>query len=224
MAEHCSPSRKQRYTGSTVDPDILVVSLAAVAVVLLLGGFAAYVRHSGRKRLESLSPAFELGTTRLVGPLGNTVEGLYQGYSCRYTVRHPSQHDRGGANLRLFATSPHSWSAEVDTPGSRIFVKVGLLKDFEIGDHDLDQRLRFSGSDEGTVRSVFGVGGVRTAMQALADSENFAGVGTREGRIDVKFEPRAPELDDNPEALRARLDLVVGLVVACGYPPAYEVG
>jgi hypothetical protein len=205
-----------------MDTDILVVSLAALAVVFLLGGFAAYVRHSGRKRLDTLSPAFELGTTRLVGPLGNTVEGLYQGYTCRYTVRHPTQHDRGGANIRLFASSPHSWSAEVDTPGSRFFVKVGLLKDLEIGDHDLDQRLRFSASDESAVRSIFGVGGVRTAMHALADSENFAGVGTREGRIDVKFEPRAPELDDDPEALRARLDLAVALVVACGYPPAHR--
>ena len=57
----------------------------------------------------------------------------------------------------------------------------------------------------------------------MTDSENFEGVGVREGRIDVKFAPRAPELDDDPEALRARLDLAVALVVACGYPPAYQV-
>lgn len=223
MAVHCSPSRKQRYTGSAVNSDILVVSLAAVAVVFLLGGFAAYVWHSGQRRLESLSPAFELGTTRLVGPLGNTVEGLYRGFTCRYTVRHPSQHDRGGANLRLFVSSPHSWSAEVDSPASRLLVRIGVLKDVEIGDHDLDQRLRFSASDEGAARSIFGVGGVRTAMQALADSENFEGVATREGRIDVKFAPRSPELDDDPEALRTRLDLAVALAVACGYPPVYQV-
>ena len=39
----------------------------------------------------------------------------------------------------------------------------------------------------------------------------------------VTSEVQAPMGDDDPEALRARLDLAVALAVACGYPPVYQV-
>jgi hypothetical protein len=202
-----------------MDPEIvklaLVVALltAGLAVVLLL------LLKKGRQRAENLGVAFELGTSRPAGVLGSAVDGLYRGYSCRYQIQYASQYDRGGASLQVTASSPHQWSAEVAKPGTGMLTKIGLLKDLETGDRELDEHFRFASSDDGSLRSLFGAEAVRDAMHVLAASENFESIRVRPDRIDVKWSPRTPKLDEDAEALRARLEFVTSLVVACGYPP-----
>ena len=100
--------------------------------------------------------------------------------------------------------------------------KLGLLKDFEIGDRELDEHFRFAADEEGYLRSIFGVEAVRDAMHVLAASENFESVHVRPERVDVKWSPRMPRLDEDPETLRTRLEFVTTLMVACGYPPAHH--
>ena len=41
----------------------------------------------------------------------------------------------------------------------------------------------------------------------------------RAARADLKWSPRRPELDENPETLRRRLSAAVDLLAACGCPP-----
>jgi hypothetical protein len=201
------------------DPMILVTA-AAVGIVLAIILVVAVVKRSGRRRLESLGPAFELGTTRVVGPLGTSIEGIYRGYSCRLTIEQRSQYSPGGAALRVRATSPQQWSAHVDDIGSRLMVKVGFFKDFGIGDPDLDQRLRFSGDDESSLMSIFSTEAARTAIRSLSTTENFNSVTVRADRAEVKWTPRKPELDDNPDILRDRLEAVTEVLVATGSLPS----
>ena len=140
-----------------MDPD-LVFAAGAAALVLTVAAVAVVVlRSNGRQRLERFAPAFELGTSRLIGPFAMTVEGLYRGYTCRYTIQPASQNNPGGASVRLFITGAPRWSAEVATAGTRLMVKVGLMQDLNIGEHDLDERLRFSAEDESVLRSTFAV-------------------------------------------------------------------
>jgi len=178
-----------------------------------------YFRRSSQQRSEKLAPAFELGTTRMIGPFGTAMKGLYQGYQCRYTIEHASQYSPGGAGLRLQASSPLQWAASKTDAGGRLMVRLGLLKDFQIGDPELDQRLRFSGTDAPSLMSVFSQDRSRTAMRALANTENFSSLTVRTQRVDVKWAPRRPELDENPDVLRQRLEAVRALLEACGYPP-----
>jgi hypothetical protein len=202
-----------------VSPDDL---FAAVAVAVVLAGVAvaiAVLRSSGRKRHEKLAPAFELGTSRLVGPFGMTLEGLYRGYTCRYTLQPASQNNPGGASLRVQVAGADRWSAEVVTAGSKLMVRMGLMQDLTIGDPDLDQRLRFAAGDESVLRSTFALESVRTAFHAAAGTPNFAGVRTTDDRVEVKWAPRQPDLDEDVEVLRHRLGVAVDLVVSCGYPP-----
>jgi hypothetical protein len=200
-------------------------AVLALVVALLTGGlaFALYMLvRKGRLRTERLSIAFELGTAKSAGVLGSAVDGLYRGYSCRYQVQYPSQYDRGGASLRLMVSSPHHWSTEVAKPGTRLLTRFGLLKDLEIGDRELDEHFRFAADDEGGLRSLFATETVREAMHVLAASENFESVQVRPERVDIRWSPRMPKLDDEPEALRGRLEFVVTLVQACGYPPSHH--
>jgi hypothetical protein len=199
--------------------DPMIAALLVAGVVLAAVIVIALIRRSGRRRLDNLAPAFELGTTRLVGPFGNMIEGLYQGYTCRYTLEQRSQYSPGGATLRVSAASPHQWSASVADMGSRLMVSIGILKDFDIGDPELDQRIRFSGTDEASILTVFSTTATRSAIRALSESENFASVTVRADRVDVKWAPRKPELDDYPDPLRTRLQAVIDLLTACGYPP-----
>jgi hypothetical protein len=204
-----------------MDPDFVKLILV---VAVLTGGLALalYILvRKGRQRAEKLGVAFELGTSRPAGVLGSAVDGLYRGYSCRYQIQYASQYDRGGSSLRLMVSSPGQWTAEVTKPGTRLLTRFGLLEDFEIGDRELDEHLRFAAADEGTLRSLFGTEAVRDAMHILAASDNFESIRVRSERIDVRWSPRMPKLDEDPEALRARLDFVTALVQACGYPPAH---
>jgi hypothetical protein len=204
--------------------DTEIVKLAIV-VAVLTGGLAVallMLLKKGRQRAEKLGGAFELGTSRPAGVLASAVDGLYRGYSCRYQIQYASQYDRGGANLRLTITSPSQWTVEVAKPGTRMLAKIGFLKDFEIGDRELDEHYRFAANEEGSLRSLFATEAVRDAMHVLAASENFESVRVRPERVDVKWSPRMPRLDEEPEMLRARLEFVTTLVVACSYPPATQ--
>ena len=201
------------------------IAKLALVVAILAGGLAIalfLLLKKGRQRAEKVGVAFELGTSKPAGVLGSAVDGLYRGYSCRYQIQYPSQYDRGGANLRFAVTSPHQWSAEVAKPGTRMLAKFGLLKDFEIGDRELDEHFRFAADEEGSLRSVFGTEAVRDAIHVLTASENFESVRVRTERIDVRWSPRMPRLDEEPDTLRIRLEFVTTLVVACGYPPATQ--
>jgi len=205
-----------------MDPDILKVVIGLAALAIGLGVMASVLRARGRRRLERLGPAFELGTSRTKGFLGTVIGGLYRGYQCRLMVQYASQYDRGGAVLRVAVSSPHRWSAEISSPGVRLMVKVGLFKDFEVGDHFLDERLRFSAEDEGSLSAIFGIESVRAAMHRLVCSENFESIQTRGDRVDVKWAPRATALDEDPDVLRERLELVTEFVTACSYTPRFD--
>jgi hypothetical protein len=98
-------------------------------------------------------------------------------------------------------------------------VSVGILQDLEIGDPDLDQRLRFTAEDETGLRSLFGSDYVRTAFREVLATENFATVRCRMDRLETRWAPRSRRLDEDGEILRKRLEVVVGLATACGYMP-----
>jgi hypothetical protein len=200
-------------------------ALLALVVALLAGGlaFAVYLLfRTGQRRAERLAVAFELGTSKPAGILGSAVDGLYRGYSCRYQIQYPSQYDRGGASVRLMVTSPHQWTAEVAKPGTRLLTRFGLVKDLEIGERELDEHFRFASEDESSLRSLFATQAVRDAMHVLTGSENFESIRVRPERVDIRWSPRMPQLDEEPEALRARLEFATALVVGCGFPPAHH--
>ena len=201
------------------------IAKLALVVAVLAGGLAVVLFmlvKKGRVRAEKLGVAFELGTSKPAGVLGGAMDGLYRGYSCRYQIQYPSQYDRGGSSLRIAITSPHQWSAEVTKPGTRMLAKFGLLKDFEIGDREMDEHFRFTADEEGSLRSVFGTETVRDAMHVLTASENFESIRVRLERVDVRWSPRTPRLDEEPETLRTRLEFTKTLILACGYPPAAQ--
>ena len=202
-----------------MDAEIIKVALV---VALLTGGLVLVVVmlvRKNRQRASQLGIAFELGTARAGSFLGSAVDGLYRGYACRYQIQYASQYDRGGASLRLAVTSPHEWTAEVAKPGTQLLAKFGLLKDFEIGDRELDEHLRFAARDEHSLRSLSGSQSMRDALHALAASENFESLRVRANGVHVRWSPRAKSLDEDPEALRARLEHVAALTAALGYPP-----
>lgn len=199
--------------------DEIIVLAAGLAIVAVPVAAATVIHRIARRRRERLAPAFELGTCRGAGPLGTIVEGLYRGYSCRYAVQHASQYNPGGASVRLAATSPVAWSAQLADAGSRLMVKVGLLKDVEVGADEFDQRLRFTAEEEGALRSLVGTETVRSALGALLASPNFAAVRVRADRLEARWVPRSPSLDEDPEVLRFRLEAVVTLAGACGCSP-----
>lgn len=196
-------------------------TIFAIVIGLGLGAAGLAFWQTARKRLERLSPAFELGTCRTIGPFGSAIEGLYKGYTCRYSIQYASQYDPGGARLRINATSNTQWSAEPANTGSKLLVKFGLAKDYEIGDRVLDERFRFTAEDEGVLQTIFGTESARDAMHTLAATENFKSVGAREERIDFQWAPRNRHIDEETESLRFRLESAISLAIACNLMPRF---
>ena len=190
-----------------------IVVLAVIAVVL---------HRKAQRRAEQLGPAFELGTVRPAGPLSSGIAGLYRSYTCRYTIQYPSQYDRGGALLRIELHSPYRWSAERANVGSRVLVKIGLVTDLTIGDRELDEHFRFSADHEESLRSVFAVEKARESLHLLVADENFDSIGVRSEHMDIKWSPRNPKLDDDPDILRARLESGTAFAAVCGYSPRLD--
>lgn len=202
-----------------MNPDLGIAAVVAVVVVAGLAAALLMVSRLGRQRYERLAPAFELGTCRAVGLLGTAVEGLYRGYTCRYMIQHASQYNPGGASLRLAAGCPFAWSAHVADAGSRLMVKAGLLQDIRVADGAFGDRLRFATRDEASLRSLLGTEEVRSALERLLASPNFESVRARDDRLEARWAPRAPQLDDDPEVLRLRLDAIADLAAASGCSP-----
>jgi len=206
-----------------LEEPMVVVALAVGAAVLAIA-VVMMLRRRGRRRMETLAPAFELGTTRLGGPFGYSIEGLYQGYPCRYSIEQRSQYSPGGAALRVRAISHQQWAAGVRDAGSQLMVRIGILKDQPIGDAALDQQLRFSATDDAVIMTVFAAESARAAVRTLTGTENFNSVTVRRDRVDIKWNPRDPDLDENPDAVRTRLAATAALLAACGYPPQIGTG
>jgi hypothetical protein len=196
-----------------------IIVLAVVAAGALVALIVAVARGQAQRLFDRLAPAFELGTARRARVLPPAVEGLFQGYTCRYGIEQRSQYSPGGANLRVRVSSPLRWSASLQDAGSRLLVSVGILKDLAIGDDELDQKLRLAGSDASALTSLLGQQRTRTALRSLVETEGFASITVRTDRVDVKWTPRRPERDEDPTVLRVRLSAAVDLLAACGYPP-----
>ncbi len=203
-----------------MDSEYLELALGVAVLVTGLAVVLAILGGKSRRRADRLAPAFELGTACPTGFLGSAVAGIYRGYSCRYQIQYASQYDRGGGSVRLSVSSPHQWSAEINKPGTRLLSRFGLLQDLDVGDRELDEHLRFAASEEGELRTLFASETVLNAMHVLGASENFESIHVRADRVDVKWSPRMPKLDEDPEVLRNRLDFVSELVMASGYPPS----
>jgi len=199
--------------------DTTMMTLIAAGLLALVAIGLVFVRRHAQRLHDRLAPAFELGTTRRASTVPPAVEGLFHGYTCRYGIEQRSQYSAGGATLRIRASSPLKWSASRKGVGSAVLASIGILKDIAIGDEELDRGLRLAAGDAPTLRSLFGQQRTRNALRALADSEGFASMAVRAQRADVKWAPRRPELDENPEVLRRRLSAAVDLLAACGCPP-----
>ncbi len=192
-----------------------------IVIGLGLGAAALAFRQTARKRLERLSPAFELGTCRSSRTVRICDRGSVQGLHLPLhdSIRLAVRPGRSAAPDRRRQHQP--WSAEPANTGSRLLVKFGSAKDFDIGDRVLDERFRFSAEDEGVLRSIFGTESARDAMHTLAATENFKCVGAREDRIDFQWAPRNRHLDEDTETLRFRLETATNLATACNLTPRF---
>ncbi len=211
---------QRRYTGSTV-PDLeepFIAPLLAAVGVLVAVGLGVLLRRSARHRVDALAAAFEAGTAHTVGLLASTVAGIFRGYVCRYTIQPRSQYNPGGATLRVDVTSPLEWSASRQDAGARIMAGLGILKDIRLGDEELDA-LRIASRDESALRSTLGQESVRSALRDLMRTAGFHSISVRSDRALARWSPRRPELDENVEVVRRRLEATVAVLAACGDPP-----
>lgn len=195
---------------------IVLAALGAVAAIALFVGLA---RAQARRFVERVAPAFDFGTARRVATVPPAVEGLCEGYSCRYSIQQRSQYSSGGASLRVRASCPVTWTAARHDAGSRLLVSLGVLKDLTIGDDELDEQLRFSGSDPSTLTATLTQPRAREALHRLATMEGFSSASVRPQRADLTWSPRQPDLDESPEVVRRRMTAAVALLGSCGYPP-----
>ncbi len=198
----------------------LVAALAATAVFLILG-----LRGSAR-RLRKVEPAFEPGSARLCGVLARWLEGRSLGFQFRYRLQPATSNSPGAALLTARVVAPFDWKAtevghgpQVVNLGTLALVQLGILRDVDIGDPELDRRLRFAAVNEMDLVVAFGGQPPRIALQRLVDTANFRGITIHKGHCRIQWAPRDASLDESPEVVRERLGRTVNLLTALGISP-----
>ncbi len=200
-----------------IDPSVVPI-VAAVVAVLAIGVIVVLATRFQRRRLAELEPLFEPGSVRL-GRLASGIEGRLRGYPCRYAVQHRSQYSPGGASLRIGVVAPHGWTARAEGVLSRALAGLGLSRDLELGDAELDRRLRFAASSTSELLSALGTDSARAAISRLAEGPGFQSLRVRSERIDLRWAPFDRARDLGLESVRRRFADALDLVVAIGYPP-----
>ena len=206
-------------------PDL--VPVVAPAVGLLVGLFVALAGRRGAiRRLLKVEAAFEPASSHFSGFPVPSLWGRSSGYLWKYRLRAKTNNSPGGAVLETRVSTHMDWKAveighgpQLINMGGLLAVQLGFLQDIEIGDADLDRRLRFSASNAVHLKSAFDSESVRRAMLALAESPNFRAVSVHKGRCSVRWAPRNPELDEDVDSVRTRLRGVVDLLTALGHSP-----
>ena len=199
---------------ANLKPGILIAGILLLGLVVV-----PLVRMVQRRRLQPLEPIFEPGTFRLAGFAPVWAEGRVEGYPCRYRVVDRGKNSPGGARLELGVVAPFPWHASPANVLTRALANVGVMRDLEIGDPQLDERLRFTAAEPERLAGQFRVDTAREALRRLAGGEAFAGIGTSDGALSVRWQPRRRGIDENPEAVRRRISETIGVATALSYAP-----
>ncbi len=207
-------------------PDELLGMLMAAGGLAVGVAVLLVARRRLASRLRALEGAFEPASAQVSGLIPTAITGRWQGYAFRYTLQMRSNNSPGGATATSPVRAPFDWRAVVVGHGPRTvnlamlgLQQLGLLKDVEVGDPDLDRRLRFSAKDPQELTVAFGTTGVRRAMSRLLELKNFRSVAITKGKLTAAWTPRDPALDEDVATVRARLSALVNLASALGCSP-----
>jgi len=193
----------------------ILVAVAVTAATLLILVLAV---RSQRRKMAALEPLFEPGSARL-SRLGGRITGGLGGYACRYAVQQRSQYNPGGAVLRIGVNAPVAWAARPQGLLSRGMVRLGLAQDLEIGDPDLDERLRFTARSTSDLAGALGTNSARAALARVSESARFQYVKVGSDRCELRWSPADRRADTSSEVVQERLESALELVRALGYPP-----
>lgn len=211
----------------TPDPTPETLPLLGLAAVLAATVVALIVSLRGPVRgLRKVEPAFDPGSTRMSGVLIRWLEGRSHGFAFRYRLQSASSNSPGAALLETRVLAPFDWKAVEVGHGSQLvnlgtlaLVQLGLLRDAEIGEPDLDRRMRFAATSEMDLAVAFGGETPRAALRRLADTANFRGIAVHRGRCRIQWSPRDASLDDSPGTVRERMALASNLLTSLGISP-----
>lgn len=200
----------------------LATVLVATVAFLILG-----LRGSVRS-LRKVEPAFDPGSTRISGVLVRWLEGRSRGFGFRYRLQPSTNNSPGAALLAAHVVAAFDWKAvevghgpQLLNLGTFALVQLGLLHDAEIGDPDLDRRLRFAATSEMELVVAFGGDSPRAALRQLADAVNFHSIVVHRGSCRVQWSPRDASLDDSPDVVRERMARVAELLTSLGVSPGF---
>ena len=199
-------------------PEIGIVLAVILLIALVVLPVARLVQ---KRRLQPLEPIFEPGTFRLAGFVPVWAEGRIEGYHCRYRIVDRSKNSPGGARLEIGVVAPFPWEAARTNAVSRTLSSLGMMRDFEIGDSQLDEELRFAAAYPDVLGALFRIDTAREALRRLVAGDAFAGIAARHGELRVRWQPRRRGVDEDPEAVRRRISETIGVATALSYPPGH---
>lgn len=210
-----------------LSPEVLpLLGLTAVLVATLV--FLIQGTRGSARTLRKVEPAFDPGSTRLTGVLVRWLEGRSRGFGFSYRLQPATANSPGAAVLMAQVVAPFDWKAVEVGQGSQLvhvgtltLVQLGFLRDAEIGDPDLDRRLRFAATSKMDLAVAFGGESPRAALRRLADTANFRSIAVHRGRCKVQWSPRKAELDDSPDTVRERMARTADLLTSVGISPGF---
>jgi hypothetical protein len=116
----------------------------AVAIFAVAIGFMVFNNRRDRKRLRDLAEALDERSGEVRGFMTVRLEGHYQGRAVTLRHKPASRYTPEEFRVRLAAPSSLEFRIGRQGMGTRLANKLGLKKDLEIGDPEVDERFALS--------------------------------------------------------------------------------
>ncbi len=186
-------------------PVLMTLAVVVVAFVLIGSNLRKY-----REYLLPLSRQLENAT--IEGKFNIKLVGRYSGYDVRVEPHQGGKNTPPFILVRLYKKSSLTFTVTPEGTVARLFKRLGLVKEIEVGDPGFDQRFVLRVSDEMTGRMFFSNNEVRDAVDRVFQS-GYQHLLGRKGELFARKKTGTfqMEADLRPEMIVPVLDALVTL-------------
>jgi hypothetical protein len=146
-------------------PQPVLVSAAALALLLAALTIAAFVLHRRRRALREFSVAQGLDAFEP----GKIYTGEFEGRPYQYVYHAGSRNRRASFRVRIDCPSPGDFEVSAESRFDRVFKKLGIVAELQTGDPDFDRRFYINTNSVRFCRAYFANGDVRQTVRGIAD-------------------------------------------------------
>lgn len=191
--------------------DLLVILTALTVITLMIVGPAYIQAASKRRKLEPLAEVLDGRQGEMTSRISPKLEGRFKGRRASFDLKSGGRSTPPQFSIQLACSNPLIFEIHREDWDTRISRKLGMLKDVEIGDREIDDKLFFRCREPGKLSRWMASREIRSAVLSLFFARDVDRLVLWMGKLEaIHFRYHATDLD--PARVRSVLQEMEGLV------------